>query len=444
MQSHRVPWLTLAAYSSLAFPLAAAFLTLQVIIPTFYAQITSMSLSVIGFVLLGARLWDTFTDPVIGYLSDKTPQQYGRRKIWIISSIPLICLSIWALFNPPTDAGVGYLLAWTLAIYIFGTMAIVPMNAWGAELSPDYHERSRITGARVAFGMIGTLTALVVVAIASGGSNSETTAMQETLWILTVLIIVTFIIAAFCIGFGVADNKSVKVPQASFKSALSLLKKPSPFRTLIVSFLINSTGSAIPATLFLLYVTHVMQMADKVGLFLFIYFICAAVAVPFWVMLSKHYGKHRTWSSAMLVGCAFFVCIPFVGANDFIFFTIIVIGTGIATGADLALPSAINGDLIEWDALENGHKRPGIFFALWGTTTKLAYALAVGISFPLLELFGFSANGINSDSALTALAWMYSIPCVVCKLTAVYLMFNYPITQQVHENIRQQLNEKNM
>ncbi|MCB2217772.1 MAG: MFS transporter [Desulfobulbaceae bacterium] len=71
----------LAAYGFLAFPLAAAFIALQVLVPTHYAETTAMSLSTIGFVMLLARLWDTVTDPLIGFLSDKTPQHLGRRRI---------------------------------------------------------------------------------------------------------------------------------------------------------------------------------------------------------------------------------------------------------------------------------------------------------------------------------------------------------------------------
>ena len=77
---------TLAAYGSLAFPLAAGFIALQVIVPTFYAQAPGLSLSAIGGILLVARLWDMFTDPLIGYLADRTPtdqlnQARGNRRV---------------------------------------------------------------------------------------------------------------------------------------------------------------------------------------------------------------------------------------------------------------------------------------------------------------------------------------------------------------------------
>ena len=144
----------------------------------------------------------------------------------------------------------------------------------------------------------------------------------------------------------------------------------------------------------------------------------------------------------MIMACVFFLWTPFLNADTIFWFYVIVIATGFATGADLVLPSAINADVIEWDALETGYTRPGLFFALWGTASKLSYALAVGIAFPLLDLFGFSATEANSDGSLLALAILYGAPCILFKLAAVWVMRGYTITESVHADIRRQLEER--
>jgi Na+/melibiose symporter-like transporter len=141
----------------------------------------------------------------------------------------------------------------------------------------------------------------------------------------------------------------------------------------------------------------------------------------------------------MIMACAFFLWTPFLDAQTVVWFYVIVIATGFATGADLALPSAINADVIEWDALETGYTRPGLFFALWGTASKLSYALAVGIAFPLLDVAGFDTAGDNSESALMWLALLYGGPCIAFKLAAIWTMRSYPITEEVHADIRKQL-----
>lgn len=435
----KVPRAVLAAYGSLAFPLAAAFIALQVIVPTFYAENTTLSLTAIGGILLLARLCDTITDPLVGYWSDQSTSRFGRRKQFVVVAAPLIGLSIWFLFNPVSDAGGGYLLFWTIAIYVAGTLSIVPASAWAAEISPDYNQRSLITGIRVAFGLAGTLAALIVPAVLTGDKADD---LGNTLYIITVLVLVALVVTTLWAAISVPDTAKTVLPPNSVTAALQLLKAPNPFRQLLVSFLFNAVGNAIPATLFLLYVTHVLGDASLAGLFLFIYFVCAAAAVPVWVALSRRFGKHRTWSAAMIMACLFFLWTPFLNADTVLWFYVIVVATGFTTGADLALPSAINADVIEWDALETGYTRPGLFFALWGTATKLSYALAVGIAFPLLDLAGFSATAQNTGSSLGWLALLYGAPCIVFKLVAIWTMRGYPITEAVHADIRTQLKRR--
>ena len=130
-----IPKRVLAAYGSLAFPYAAAFIALQVIVPTFYAQVTTLSLTTIGVLMLVARLFDSVTDPIVGYWSDHSNSRFGRRKVFVVLAAPLVALSVWFLFNPVEDASALYILSWTICIYVAGTLSIVPASAWAAELS---------------------------------------------------------------------------------------------------------------------------------------------------------------------------------------------------------------------------------------------------------------------------------------------------------------------
>ena len=426
----------LAAYGSLAFPLAGAFIALQVIVPTYYAQVLGLSLSAVGAILLAARLWDLFTDPVVGYLSDHTPPRLGRRKAWVVGSAPLVAASVWVLFNPPTDVGNGFLLLCTLAIYVAGTMSIVPMNAWGAEISDAYHQRSRISGARVVFGLAGTLAALLLV------DNSSDAALGGSLHAIALLTLVGLVVTVPAAAFLVPDRGRVTPEGNNLSAAVALLLRPSPFRRLLLAFLLNGLGNAIPATLFLLYVTHVLERPGIAGPMLFLYFVCSAVSVPLWLAVSRRLGKHPAWCIAVIGSCLFFALAPFLGAGDVLWYAIVVTGTGLMIGADLALPSAINGDLIEWDALENGRRRPGLFFALWGTASKLAYALAVGLIFPALDAVGFDATSTNLPEDVRLLALLYAAPSLLFKGLAVLLMWRFPIDEREHGRIRAELSAR--
>tara|TARA_R110002096_G_scaffold5863_22_gene27071 strand:- start:664 stop:2022 length:1359 start_codon:yes stop_codon:yes gene_type:complete len=431
-----VPVRVLASYAAPALPLAAAFLSLQVFVPNLYATVTGYSLTTIGLVLLLARLWDTVTDPLVGYLSDRTPLSWGRRKLMVALGTPFAVLAIQALFMPPADPGLGYLLGWTIVVYAAGTMVIVPMNAWGAELSPDYQQRSRISGARVAYGLAGTLAALVVpAALGFGDARDVDRALEVITWLVVVALVVSVLLALVV----VPDRAEVRLPTQPIRAALELLRGPSPLRQLLTAFLLNGIANAVPATLFLMYTTHVLQAPAHAGVLLVAYFGSAIASVPLWVRCSKRFGKHVSWRLGMAIACAFFMWTPFLGSGDVWPYTVIVVATGIATGADLTLPAALQADLIDWDAAQSGYRRPGLFFAIWGTATKLAFALAIGIAFPLLDLIGFDPNGSNTPAHITGLALLYGAAPVMFKLGALYVMRRYPITREAHENIRRTL-----
>jgi len=123
-----------------------------------------------------------------------------------------------------------------------------------------------------------------------------------------------------------------------------------------------------------------------------------------WLTLAKRWGKHQTWRIALSIACLFFLWTPFLGSGDLTLYIGIVAFTGFFIGADLVLPNALMGDLIEWDALRTGLRRPGLFFAIWGTIGKIAFAVAVGTMFPLLDWIGFDARQQNSTHAILSLA----------------------------------------
>lgn len=145
-------------------------------------------------------------------------------------------------------------------------------------------------------------------------------------------------------------------------------------------------------------------------------------------------GKHRAWALAMTVACVVFAFTPFVvGEGDVVPFLVISVLSGVGVGADLVLPAAIQADVVDVDTQASGEQRTGFFFALWGIATKLAFALAA-LSLPILAAAGFAADAFGPDGktantadALLALTLLYAVVPVGLKLTAIMLMWNFPL-----------------
>ena len=147
-------------------PLSVANVPLAAYIPNYYGADLGVSLAAIGSVWLFARLFDAITDPLIGYLGDKTDTRWGRRRIWMLGSIPFLMLSVYKIFFPSLDVDAGYLLFWLVIFWLGWTMLFIPYYAWAAELSPDYNERTSIAAWRMFLGMVANVATKVLPVVA--------------------------------------------------------------------------------------------------------------------------------------------------------------------------------------------------------------------------------------------------------------------------------------
>lgn len=437
-------WRRIFAYGAPAFALAMPTIPAFVYLPALYAD--SLGLATAGLVLLGARIVDVVSDPLIGVLSDRHKTRWGRRKPWIMAGALLAGFALIQLFQPPGDVTAPYLLIWAVLLYLGWTMVAVPYTAWGAELSGDYNQRSQITGVREGLTLVGILAAGSVPAITASMGWTEGEGLAAVSWLAIAVGAPTIFVLLWRVpeaGSGPRATSSNRINFQNLLKAARILGENKPFVRILSAWFINGMANGIPAALFLLYLEFGLN-ADQTqrSVLILAYFLSGVLSIPLWLHLSRKVGKHRAWCWAMILTCAAFIWVPFLAPGDIALFAIICVVTGMGLGADLVLPPALQADVIDFDELRSGQSRAGLFFALWSMSTKLALAAAVGLAFPALEALGFSTDGENSLSALRSLAVIYAGVPVVLKLIAIAVIWTFPITQKRQELIRKRLNRR--
>jgi glycoside/pentoside/hexuronide:cation symporter, GPH family len=421
----------LASYGAPAAVFGILLLPPYVFLPAFYTQTLGLPLAAIGFIIFASRLFDAVTDPVIGLLSDRTGGRLGRRKPWIVAGAPIAMMAVVLLFAPPVEPTLTQFAIGIFALTLGWTMLMLPYAAWGAELSGDYNERTRITGVREGVGLFGTLIAVSLPTLLTAAGYADPRVHMAG---LAIIVIVLMVPTVSWLIFYVPEPAPLSRARVSTRDGIISLRQNEPFRRLIVAYLINAFANGLPATLFVLYVSHVIGAPDSYGPLLLAYFLSGLIAIPFWSWLAGRIGKHRAWAYSMIFACAVFAFTPFVvGQGDIIPFLVISILSGVSVGADLVIPASIQADVVDVDTQASGEQRTGLFFALWGIATKLAFALAA-LSLPILSAAGFAADALSSEGktqntpeALLALTFLYAIVPVGLKLIAIALMWNFPL-----------------
>jgi Na+/melibiose symporter-like transporter len=417
------------AYALPAIPLAALYLPLFTYVTPFYAAERGIELAALGVAWIVIRMFDAVSDPLMGWLSDRTHSRWGRRRVWLAASVPLICLATWQALVPPEDAGLPHAVLWLFLLTLGWTMAQTPYMAWGAELEDSYEGRTRVAAWREALVLVGTLLATILYFVGGEGGDGLTVVALAVI----VLLPLTAGIAVWRAGEPNYGTQTRLTPAAGLRA----LRENRPFRQLLVAWFVNGAANGLPVTLFLFFVEYRLGAPEAVGPLLLIYFAAAIAGIPFWSWVARRLSKHRAWSLAMLYACAVFTSVLFLGEGDVILFGVVTVLTGLALGADLSLPPAIQADVIELDTRRTGAQRAGLFFAIWQVATKAALALSSGLALILLSRAGFSAaEGQNDAFALWALAALYAGAPVVLKLIAIALMWRFSLDRAGLERIR--------
>lgn len=403
----------LFAYGLFGLPLSLLALPVYVQVPQLYAGTLGLSLTAVGSVLLAARLFDAFIDPVLGGWMDRTAQTRGHAGFVLMSLAPLAA-GYLALFHPPampTDQLYGWFGLSLVVVYVGFSMATIAHNSWGASLTQQRGERGRLTATREACALAGVVMAAALPMLIGMAGLS------------VVFIVLLLVTAAVLLRF--APRAQIQTTEGTTHSVLLPLRERQ-FRWLLAVFAINGIAAAIPATLFMFFASDGLQLSAYAGLFLVLYFVAAALALPAWAKLAGRVGEANAWLAGMLLAVMAFVWTAQLESGALLPFAVICTLSGMALGADLALPPALLAGVI--GAAGHSGQREGAYFGLWSWMTKLNLALAAGIALPLLDWLGYTP-GQASEEGLRALVIAYALlPCVL-KVCAALLLWRSPLKQ---------------
>lgn len=461
------------AYGSLGLPLAVIGYPLAIWIPAHYAGNLGLSLAMVGTILMLARLTDVVTDPIMGEVSDRWRTIFGRRRPWLVAGAPVMMYGAYKLFVPDEGAvGIWYFLIFLTVFFLGSTIIALPHRAWGAELSTEYHQRSRVTAAREFYYLFGLLIAATVpmvieltadgaavgdmfrilwndaIGAFTGGLAEKEVVNRATLTgpVLEGLAYTVILTLPICVLIVLAFvREPVQVQQhVPVKEGIRYLLKNGPMKRVLIIAALVILGESFRNAVSLFFIRDVVGV-PTIGAAYFFYFVAGLGAIPFWLWLGRKIGKHLAFMSTLILVAMVSGANLFLERGDYFLFFSLFIVKGFCYGGLQFLPIAMLADVVDVDTARSGGRRAGTYFSILGLVEKLGVAFGTGLSLNLVGLLGFVASGNLAESTemgILSLRLVYCLGPIFFYSIALYFIWGYPLTPSRHERLRLRIERK--
>jgi GPH family glycoside/pentoside/hexuronide:cation symporter len=429
-------------YGSLGFPLALLGYPLGIWLPRAYSTYIGIATESVGVIMIIASIFDALTDPVMGFASDRFRTRWGRRRVWVFIGAPLLLLALVFLLNPAAGSGVFYLCGWFMFLRIGATMVGTPYGAWGAELSGEYHMRTRIVSVREIYVLLGLIGAALVPALVEQLHGTATTAVMVlnayTLPVVILLPVLTVLVVARV----PEPPPSAREGRVPFVDSLALMYRNKLFLRLICIELCIGGGEAFRNAVSLFFMQDYIGV-PRAGTLYLVYFGMGLIAIPFWSYLARVFGKHRSLSGAIIFVSAVSITIFNLHHGQIMPFYVLFALKGFCFGSFAYLPRAMMADVIDLDTLKSGDARTGGYFAILGFMSKTALSLG-GLALIALSWVGYDTKpgAVHDAGALQWLAILYAIVPTASFMLGLYLCWNWPLTRAKHAQLQRLLESR--
>jgi Na+/melibiose symporter-like transporter len=419
---------TLAAFVAPCLPLAAVGLPVVVYLPPYYAGTLGLDIAIVGMLFFLVRIIDVPLDPIIGHLVDRTHGRFGRFRPWLGVGALMMMAGVYAVFMAEPGLAPPRALAGLLLMYLGYSAAMVSHTAWGAVLSDNYHERSRIFGAWQMTNLTGLFLILAVPPAAQwlAGSKDAAVGVHAMGW--TIIIVLPLTVAWNLMRVPESDRIDAgghhRVTDIFGVMRLPLLRR------LLFADLLSSLAPGLSGALLLFFfeAARGYPPAQASTLLLF-YFAAGLVAAPVWVRIARRHSKHRAITWALLIYAVLQTATMLIPRDNFALAALGMALAGLPAVAPAFLMRAMLADLSEAETVRTGQDRTALFYAALVAVQKLGYAIPVGASYAVLGLIGFDPQRgeSNSAAAIDGLVALFVFPPALLALAAALVVRGWPI-----------------
>lgn len=408
----------------------------------FLTNVLNVDPAVAGMALLFPKLWDVVSDPIMGVISDKTKSSMGRRRPYLLYGAVPFGLTFFFIFLAPHYASEIMRAVHVSILFILGCTAFtvinVPYSSMVPEMTNDYNERMSLVSFRMIFASVGALLAggLAMPMVEMGGGGEAGYRFMG--------IVFGVVIVATCLICFVATRKAVSIPAVEktppIKEQIVIAFKNFPFLMLMSSYFFQALAIGILMAGFIYYVIYAMALPETAMTIAFpVFLVTAILFIPLWVQVGKRLGKIKAYRIGLVLFCIMMASLFFTDASQLKLFYAQIFLAGIGFSSFQLFPFSMLPDTVEYDELQSGLRREGVFSGMWSAGQKIAYSISPAIVGFALKLSGFVMEGTQPESVETGIRIIFClIPAAVVVIS--FIPFSkYELTAERFDEIKRQI-----
>lgn len=417
----------------------------------FYTDVVGLPAAAIGTMFLITRIWDTFLDPIVGVLADRTETRWGKFRPYILwMAIPFGVCGVLT-FSSPDFGDTGMLvyayISYTLMMMVYSFINVPYASLLGV-MSSNPKERTELSSYRMSFAFGGSILVLLLVEplVDFFGKLKPLDALPNVQfgWQMAAVVFAVIAFLMFMCTFSWTKErvKPVKEQKNSFKDDLKDLLKNRPWWILlgagISAQIFNAIrdGSAVYYFKYYVQDTEAFQLGfvDATISLTSMYLVLGQIANILGIILvtpiSNRIGKKMNYLGAMAIATVLSVAFYFIDKSNIAGVMILQFFISICAGSVFPLLWSMYADITDYSELKTGRRATGLIFSSSSMSQKFGWTIAGTLTGWMLGYYGFQANVVQTETAQTGIRMMMSLfPAIGTVLSVLFISF-YPLSEQ--------------